>query len=276
MIVSRKILHIALLTMLLFTKGEVVEKACASEIFPISAYDTTRTIRDSIWIDSAETAIKDSMFIQEKVFDEDTIAAMLPDSATVREIIQETDKNIAKKDATAFKPDPQRAYLIAALFPGFGQIYNRQYWKLPLVYAGVVGFMYAITWNNKNYQDYRQAYLDLSKDKQNDPNATNPDSWSQSWQDFVPYNYDPASYFLNSGFQDNLEYGNDFYRRNRDLSIILGVVFYLICVADAYVDAQMFDFDVSPDLSFKIAPEVYVPVTLYHSYSVGLNLRMTF
>jgi hypothetical protein len=176
---------------------------------------------------------------------------------------------------TKFKPNPQRAWMMAAVFPGVGQVYNRQYWKLPIVYGGFFGFLYAITWNNKNYSDYSNAYFDLVIDNQNDPTGEHPDRWSQRWQDFVPANVDPATYFRNSSFQSNLKSGKDFYRRNRDLSIILSVVFYLICVADAYVDAQMFDFDVSPDISLNINPAIkYLPHGGTRCY--GLNLTVNF
>jgi hypothetical protein len=184
------------------------------------------------------------------------------------------DGNIVVKGSDTFKPNPKTAYLIATVFPGFGQIYNRQYWKLPLVYSGVVGFIYAITWNNKNYSDYRTAYFDLYDDRRNDPAGEKPESWSRSWQDFLPSTIDPKNYFTSS-FQEQLKSGKDFYRRYRDLSIILSVVFYAICVADSYVDAQMFDFDVSPDLSFRVVPEIR-PSTMTGSLSFGLNVSMTF
>jgi hypothetical protein len=182
--------------------------------------------------------------------------------------------DVLNKDSETFSPNPKSAYLIAAAFPGLGQIYNRQYWKLPLIYSGVVGFMYAITWNNKNYSDYRRAYFDLYNDRQKDPSGSNPAGWSQSWQDFLASSTDPATRF-NTSFQDQLKTGKDFYRRYRDLSIILGIVFYFVCIADAYVDAQMFDFDVSPDLSFKAIPEIR-PATMTHSLSIGVNVCMTF
>ena len=199
----------------------------------------------------------------------DTVFEYASDSST-----QQTIQKILS-DTGGFKPNPKTAYLIAAVFPGLGQIYNRQYWKLPVVYGGFVGFMYAITWNNKNYQDYRQAYFDIVTDHIQDPTGSNPTGWSQSWQDFLPGTIDPAMYFNNSTFQNNLRSGKDFYRRNRDLSIILGVAFYLICVADAYVDAQMFDFDVSPDLSFRITPQIQNSVT-GNSKNFGFNICMNF
>ena len=60
-----------------------------------------------------------------------------------------------------FKPDPKKAVLMA-LVPGLGQIYNRKFWKLPIVYGGLMGCMYAVTWNNRNYQDYSTAYKDIT------------------------------------------------------------------------------------------------------------------
>jgi hypothetical protein len=194
------------------------------------------------------------------------ISAVLIENGTIKSI---------KNDTSAFKPNPKIAYRIAAVFPGMGQIYNRQYWKLPLVYGGFAAFMYAITWNSKNYQDYRQAYFDIMADKEKDPTGSNPGSWSQSWQDFLPGSADPASYFNNGTFQNNLKSGKDFYRRNRDLSIILSIAFYGICVADAYVDAQMFDFDVSPDLSLRITPQIQNSI-FGNSKNFGFNICMNF
>jgi hypothetical protein len=158
----------------------------------------------------------------------------------------------------------------SALLPGLGQIYNRKYWKLPLVYGGFMGFMYAVTWNHKNYQDYSRAYFDVVMD---DPN--NPDSWHDSWQSFVPAGRDVASYLTNTSFRSQLKNGRDYYRRYRDLSIILTVGWYLICMADSYVDAQLFDFDVSPDLSLHLEP-VFIQGTNSRSRLYGISCSIKF
>ncbi|MDR1222982.1 MAG: DUF5683 domain-containing protein [Tannerella sp.] len=206
----------------------------------------------------------------------DSLTVLLPkDSARIAVMSPKNGGYIAIKDVTAFKPNPKTAYLIATIFPGFGQAYNRQYWKLPIVYGGLVGFMYAITWNNKVYQDYKKAYFDMRIDYNNyraDPERYGPETWSASWQDFTN---DPLNFMTNQNNHTRLQKGRDYFRRYRDLSIILSVVFYAICIADAYVDAQMFDFDISPDLSFRVAPEFY-PSTLANSRSFGLNICMTF
>ena len=217
-------------------------------------------------VDSISTAL-DSIFIN----NDSNYFSNFGDSSG---IIISSDKIPGLKNNSTFKPNPKLATRIALIFPGFGQAYNRQYWKLPLVYGGLMGFAYAITWNNKTYQDYKDAYFDIIQDSKNDPKSENPEAWSQSWQDFVRRN-DYSSYLHDRNFHNNLKRGKDYFRRYRDLSIILGVAFYFICVADAYVDAQMFDFDISPDLSFRFTP-LYVPETITGSRCYGINMCMTF
>ena len=176
---------------------------------------------------------------------------------------------------TPFKPNPRTATIAAAIFPGLGQIYNRQYWKLPIVYGGLMGCLYAVTWNNKTYSDYKEAYYSIMMDAKADPSAEHPENWSDRWQVFVPSSIDPATRLHDITFQSNLKRGKDYFRRYREMSwIIMGAV-YLISVADAYVDAQMFDFDVSPDLSFHLSP-IFAPETRYHARSYGFNICMTF
>lgn len=169
-----------------------------------------------------------------------------------------------------FKPNPTRTVIYSAIFPGLGQIYNRKYWKLPIVYGGFMGFIYAITWNNKNYSDYSEAYLHVMTDDVNTPS-----SWHQSWQNFVPRNRNPKDYITNSNFRSNLKSAKDYYRRYRDLSIILTVAWYFLCMADSYVDAQLFDFDISPDISLHLAPTL-APQTNRNPGLFGLTCSINF
>jgi len=171
-----------------------------------------------------------------------------------------------------FKPNPTKSVLYSAVFPGLGQIYNRKYWKLPLVYGGFMGFAYAISWNNKNLEDCAEAYKDLTFDLEN--YMDDQENWHQSWQNFVAAGVDPAARY-NDNFRTQLKRWRDYYRRNRDLSIILTVGYYLIWIADAYVDAQLFDFDISPDLSLHVEP-VFSPGTHYSPKLYGLNCSITF
>lgn len=171
-----------------------------------------------------------------------------------------------------FKPDPKKAVLMA-LVPGLGQIYNRKFWKLPIVYGGLMGCMYAVTWNNRNYQDYSTAYKDIMMDAE-EPNRP-VEEFHTSWQDFLGVGYDPKEWVTNTNFQTQLKNRKDCYRRYRDLSIIITVGVYALSIIDAYVDAQLFDFDISPDLSMHWEPSV-TPQTAYSSRSYGLNCSIKF
>ena len=190
-------------------------------------------------------------------------------------ILGSREKTKSEKEITPFKPNPKKATIAAAMFPGLGQIYNRQYWKLPIVYGGLMGCLYAITWNNKTYADYKEAYFSIMKDAKADPQTEHPEEWSDRWQIFVPGSIDPATRLHDTNFQNNLKRGKDYFRRYRELSWIIMVAVYGITVADAYVDAQMFDFDVSPDLSFHVTP-LFVPETFCNSRSYGITICMNF
>lgn len=217
--------------------------------------DTTISVNDSIM------SIYETLFFQS----EDSVSVFISDAPTTARPVKKSE----------FKPNPKTAWKMSLVFPGLGQIYNRQYWKLPIVYGGLTGCAYAISWNNRTFQDYKNAYFGLMRDLKADPSGEHPESWSESWQVFIPSGIDPATRLNNPTFHANLKRGKDYYRRYRDLSIIITIGIYLICVADAYVDAQMYDFDVSPDLSFRITPE-YRPETILHARTYGFNICMTF
>ena len=173
-----------------------------------------------------------------------------------------------------FKPNPTKAVILSAILPGLGQIYNKAYWKLPIVYGGFMGCIYAITWNNKNYKDYSTAYFDLMYDVKN--NADDPSKWSSSWTDIAKKNgYDPEKFITTASYQDNIKRRKDYFRRYRDLSIIITAGVYAICMIDAYVDAQLFDFDISPDLSMRVEPMV-MPKTSVSERIYGLNCSIKF
>ncbi len=165
---------------------------------------------------------------------------------------------------SSFSPNPTKAVIYSAIFPGLGQIYNRKYWKLPIVYGGFMGCAYAISFNSRFYKDYSNAYLDFTD---SDPNT-------QSYNDFVPYGYVISS-SDSAWFAGVLKRKKDFYRRNRDLSYIITVGLYVICMIDAYVDAQLFDFDISPDLSLRVEPAIFER-TRYNRRSFGIQCSFSF
>ncbi len=145
-----------------------------------------------------------------------------------------------------FNPDPTRAVWMSALFPGLGQLYNRRYWKLPIVIGAYMGLGYATSWNNGMLNDYTKAYRDIMD---SDP-STN------SYMNFFPPNTQESD--LDRTWLTNvLQSRKNFYRRNRDLCIIAMVGVYLVAMVDAYVDASLSHFDISPELSMDVAPVLF-------------------
>lgn len=163
-------------------------------------------------------------------------------------------EEVAKEEQKTFSPSP-RAAVLWAIIPGGGQVYNRKYWKVPIIIGGMTALYYAISWNNNNLLEYAKAYSDIKSD---DP-MTN-----DSWIAFVPAGADPNSYRTSGSFQETLRHGRDFYRRNRDLSIIVAVGVYALSIVDAYVDAELAHFDISPDLTLRATPS-YIPSTTFPS-----------
>ena len=167
----------------------------------------------------------------------------------------------------SFKPNPKKAVIYSAIFPGLGQIYNQKYWKLPILYGGFVGVTYAITWNNTHYSDYLAGYRSILKD---DPNDT-------AWIDLLPYGRDSDTIDKN-WFTGVLKDRKNYFRYYRDLSIIIGVALYGLGIVDAYVDAQLFEFDVSPDLSMRVEPSL-IQRDFKHGFladGIGFKWSVTF
>ena len=153
-----------------------------------------------------------------------------------------TRRQLRQQRLSTFMPDPAKATWSALVFPGGGQIYNHKYWKLPIVYGGFIGCAYALNWNNQMYSDYSQAYLDIMDD----------DPGTASYEDFLPprYNVEANKDYLKRVFKNR----KDNYRRQRDLSIFCFIGVYLISVVDAYVDAELSNFDITDDLSVQVRP----------------------
>ena len=162
-------------------------------------------------------------------------AAIVVNTDTVPPPSQDINKKI-------FVPNPTKATWLAVVFPGGGQIYNRKYWKLPIIYGGFAGCAYALTWNSKMYKDYSAAYKD----------AVNGNFNSSTITDLLPPNYN----YTESQLTETLRKRKDTFRRYRDLSIFAFIGVYLLSVVDAYVDAELSNFDITPDLSMKVEPAI--------------------
>ena len=153
-----------------------------------------------------------------------------------------------------WKPDALRAVWMGAIIPGYGQIYNRSYWKLPIVYGAFFGCAYAVTWTQGMYTDYKTAYRDILTDGSN---GTLSDDESKSYIAIIPEGYNITSLGGYSNWTNILKNRQNTYRRYRDLSIVAAVAVYALSLIDAYVDAQLFDYDISDDLSLQLDPTLY-------------------
>ncbi|HLN73086.1 MAG: DUF5683 domain-containing protein [Methylococcaceae bacterium] len=153
----------------------------------------------------------------------------------------------------------RKATIYSAALPGLGQIYNRKYWKLPLVYGGFATLGYFINFNNGEYIKYRQAYSDIID---NDPNTS-------SYLKLIT-NYDSNR---QTQYIERLRSYKDYWRRNRDLLVISTAMFYALNIIDASVDAHFFNFDISDDLTMKWAPG---PIFCEKEKTLGIQCSITF
>ncbi|MDW3210521.1 MAG: DUF5683 domain-containing protein [Reichenbachiella sp.] len=141
--------------------------------------------------------------------------------------------------------DPDKAALYAAVFPGLGQMYNKQYWKLPILYGGAIVIGHFIKYNNDFYNAFRNAYI------------------AQTDGDDSTLN--PFPQFSEEALQRNAER----FKRNRDFMVIMGVVYYLVQIVDAHVSAHLIEFNINDDLALQ---PTYYPREEYFAQNVGMSL----
>ena len=183
-------------------------------------------------------------------------------SAPVRKESEVPADSLKKEiDQKIWIPNPTKATWLALVIPGGGQIYNRKYWKLPIFYGGFAGCAYALTWNSKMYKDYSTAYKD----------AMNGNMQSSSITDLLP----PGYKISETQLKELLRKRKDTYRRYRDLSIFAFIGVYLLSVIDAYVDAELSNFDITPDLSMKVEPAV-IDNRINNSSNRSVGLQCSF
>ena len=188
------------------------------------------------------------------------------DTASV--VIMKEKQMKPKRDWATWKPNPQRALWLAMALPGAGQIYNRKYWKLPIIYGGFMGCIYALTWNDMMYKDYSQAYLDIMDD---DPATASYNKFLHLGIQITPANEERYKQMFKSQ--------KDKYRRWRDMSFFVMIGVYALSVIDAYVDAELSEFDISKDLSLKVSPAVipnHSGGNPLQAQSLGVNCSLSF
>ena len=170
-------------------------------------------------------------------------AAIAPQSpADTASIANIADTSVRKKKEII----PKKAGLFAAILPGSGQLYNRQYWKIGVVYAALGTGAGFIIYNNKEYKYWKKIYVGRLS---HDADAINQETYLDDNQ---------------------VKMQQDFYRKNLDMSMLLTGVGYALQIIDAIVFAHLHDFDISPDISMKIKP-VMLPQS-----GVGIGLVVNF
>ena len=204
-------------------------------------------------------SIPDRIFESEEVFAADSL---------IGEGILKGVRVKKKRDWASWRPETKRAMWLSIVLPGAGQIYNRKYWKLPIIYGGFVGCAYAMRWNNQMYHDYSQAYMDLMDD----------DPKTESYNQFMHLGAKITDANI-TRYQELFRKRKDRYRRWRDLSFFVMVGVYALSVVDAYVDASLSEFDISDDLSLEVSPAVIgnpAATNPYKPTGIGLQCSLTF
>ena len=196
--------------------------------------DTVTAATSATW---QETSRNDSVISAESILShEDSLRLVASTDSVAKK---------ARRDWATWRPNPKRALWLALVLPGAGQIYNRKYWKIPIVYGGFVGCIYAMQWNNQMYRDYSQAYLDIMDD---DPNT-------QSYNQFLHLGNKIDDTNIER-YKKLFKSRKDRYRRWRVMSFFVLVGVYALSVIDAYVDASLSEFDISKNLSLSVEPTI--------------------
>ena len=153
---------------------------------------------------------------------------------------------------------PNQVALRSAIIPGWGQIINKQAIKVPVLYAGFAALGYFIYTNNKEYHKFKDAYhLRVI----NDPNH---------YDDYNILSPVRGPKYSDEGLLADREY----YKRNRDLLIIISTAVYAANIVDAYVSAHLKDFDIGDNLSMSLMPVNLINIAGSYGVTTGFKLNL--
>lgn len=171
------------------------------------------------------------------------------------------EDSISQKKKRNINPlAPSKAAFYSAVFPGLGQIYNKRYWKVPLVYGAIGGSIYAYTWNNDNYQRFRTAF------KRRQAGYTD--------DEFYDLNGDNASGAPPDLDLDDLENQQERFQRDRDLWLVVSIAAYALNIIDANVDAHLKQFNIDDELAFDFKPFLDLnSITNDPTYGMALTIK---
>ncbi|MEN6355136.1 MAG: DUF5683 domain-containing protein [Bacteroidales bacterium] len=198
----------------------------------------------------------------------DTLSVTRQDTLSV---IKQDTLSVAKSGRRKFVSETMKATMMAVVFPGLGQIYNRKYWKIPLVYAGFGALVYSVGFNTSHYDTYMKAYQDFTDNIKETDSYANLIHADRSTYD--PW-YSGYSASLASTYKENMLRMVDYHKKYRDLSYIGIAGWYLLSILDANVDASLFNYDVSDNLDIAIIPvELALPGgVMYAGFNVSMKI----
>jgi hypothetical protein len=195
-------------------------------------------------------------------------------SAKSQEIVSDS---ILQPDTIVSFHSPRTATIMSTLLPGLGQVYNKKYWKVPIIYAtfGVLG--YFIAYNNNYYKYFKGAYAHrLAAEIPPSFGTLSPlEVRRLTWRRWGKPSFESLYPDLAYLSDESLKTGMDTYRRWRDLNGLGFIAFYALQVIDANVDAHFFNYDISRDLSINVRPGLVINENLM-SYAVGLKINVHF
>jgi hypothetical protein len=198
---------------------------------------------------------RDRLFFILKTFHKILIILVLNLLCIEQSIFAQDSAAVAVHVKHKFISEPLKATMMAVSFPGLGQIYNRKYWKIPVVYIGFGALIYSAGFNGKNYNLYMKAYQDFTDDIKSTNSylkVISPKVDQKTYDPVVyPNTYSPTIY---SYYKEAMLQMVDYYKRYRDLSYIGIAGWYLVSILDANVDASLFNYDIGPNLNITFAP----------------------
>lgn len=153
----------------------------------------------------------------------------------------------------AWKPSPKKASIYSTVLPGMGQAYNRKYWKIPVIYTGFGLTYYFFHLNNTEYKRHKQALI-----YRTDGDSTTIDEFEMENK---------------IADTEDIENRMNYYRKNRDLMVVCMALVYILNIVDASVDAHLYDFDVSDELSMRIEPKIYADAHKNNIFGAKLTLN---
>lgn len=201
-------------------------------------------------------------FLLQTIYSQEAVQVSSKDTVSTKlstDVVMVEDTLISKK--SEINPlAPSKAAFLSAVMPGLGQIYNKRYWKVPLVYGAIGGSIYAYTWNNNNYKRFRTAF------KRRQAGFTDDEFYDINGDNEVGQDPDLDA--------DDLENQQERFQEDRDLWLVISIAMYALNIVDANVDAHLKQFNIDDNLAIDFQPYLDLnPTTNDPNYGMALTIK---